>query len=218
MPKSRRNKIVNLTKTEKRTRNTKGDFISELRELAEKYSYVYVFQFENVRNQHVNNMRMDWRHSRFILGKNKVMTVALGKTPEDELRKDLHKLSGHLKGDRGLLFTDKDPEAVTELFAEHRDKDFARAGFVATQTIELPEGPLPDFQHTQEPFLRKLGMPTVLNKGVIELRRDFTVATEGKAITQNEATLIKQLGIKLAEFKASVVAVWHDGRVREYED
>jgi hypothetical protein len=31
--------------------------------------------------------------------------------------------------------------------------------------VELPEGPLEMFTHDQEPFLRKQGMPTKLNRG-----------------------------------------------------
>lgn len=49
---------------------------------------------------------------RFFFGKNKVMALALGRTAEDEFKDDLHKLSKHLRGQTGLLFTNKTKEDV----------------------------------------------------------------------------------------------------------
>ena len=46
-------------------------------------------------------------HCRFFFGKNKVMILALGKTPADEFLPGLHHLSKHLRGETGLLFTNK---------------------------------------------------------------------------------------------------------------
>lgn len=51
-------------------------------------------------------------------------------------------------------------------FATHKEMDFARAGFEATQLVTLPEGPLPQFSHAIEPHLRQLGLPTSLKNGM----------------------------------------------------
>lgn len=40
-----------------------------------------------------------------MLGSNKVLQVALGKTEADELRGDLHRLSERIAGHAGLFFT-----------------------------------------------------------------------------------------------------------------
>lgn len=65
----------------------------------------------------------------------------------------------------GLLFTNKASEEVQEWFQKYSCQDFANAGFVALREVCLPEGPLTQFPHSMEPQLRKLGLPTVLNKG-----------------------------------------------------
>ena len=51
-------------------------------------------------------------HFRFFFGKNKVMSLALGRTEEDEYRDGLHKLSSQLHGQTGLLFTNKSKSEV----------------------------------------------------------------------------------------------------------
>ena len=40
------------------------------------------------------------------------MSLALGRTTEDEYKDNLHKLSKHLRGQTGLLFTNKSKEEV----------------------------------------------------------------------------------------------------------
>lgn len=51
---------------------------------------------------------------RFFFGKNKVMAIALGKSEEEEVLPNIHKLSSLLQGQCGLLFTNKKKEEVVE--------------------------------------------------------------------------------------------------------
>jgi len=51
---------------------------------------------------------------RFFFGKNKVMAIALGRTEEEEMQPNIHKLAGMLHGQCGLLFTNKKKEEVLE--------------------------------------------------------------------------------------------------------
>ena len=51
---------------------------------------------------------------RFVLGKNKVMQKGLGRTTDDEVYPNLHKISNRLIGERGLLFTDEPIEELLE--------------------------------------------------------------------------------------------------------
>lgn len=71
-----------------------------------------------------------------------------------------------LKGPNGLLFTDCSKKEVVEWFESFAVEDYARSGFKATTTVNLTAGPLKQFPHSIEPYLRtKLGMPTKLEKG-----------------------------------------------------
>lgn len=45
--------------------------------------------------------------------------------------------------------------------------------------------------HSMEPMLRtQLGLPTALKKGVIHLIKDYTVCTEGTALTPEQARIL----------------------------
>lgn len=68
--------------------------------------------------------------------------------------------------------------------------EYARAGFVAPYSVELPEGPLPQFQHSMEPQLRQLGMPTALQKGVIILIKPYKVCQKGDVLTSEQAQIL----------------------------
>ncbi len=49
---------------------------------------------------------------RFFMGKNKVMSLALGRTPEEEQKPGLHKVAQEITGSRGLLFTNSQLQDV----------------------------------------------------------------------------------------------------------
>lgn len=72
---------------------------------------------------------------------------------------------------------------------EYEDLEYARAGFISPETVEL-DGSLQQFQHTMEPQLRKLGMPTSLEKGVITLTKPFTVCRKGDVLTPEQAQIL----------------------------
>jgi mRNA turnover protein 4 len=70
-----------------------------------------------------------------------------------------------------------------------------------TLIILLLPGPLQDFSHAIEPHLRKLGMPTKLDRGVVTLFSDFTVCKKGNVLTPEQAKILKLVGRPIAKFK-----------------
>ncbi|XP_028853899.1 mRNA turnover protein 4 homolog [Denticeps clupeoides] len=209
MPKSKRDKKVSLTKTAKKGLETKQKLIEELRQCVDTYRHVFIFSVENMRNNKLKDIRTAWKHSRFFFGKNKVMMIALGKGPSDEYKDNLHKISRFLRGEVGVLFTNKTKEEVQEYFGSFKDTDYARAGNTATMAVTLDEGPLDQFPHSMEPQLRQLGLPTALKKGVVTLIKDYEVCKEGDTLTPEQARILKLFGIEMAEFKLSIKCMWN---------
>lgn len=172
-----------------------------------------------MRNNKLKFIRNEWKDSRFFLGKNRVIAIALGRTKESESRENLHEVSKRLKGQCGILFTDKPKEEVMKYFEKHVESDYARSGNIATETVTLQPGPLEQFPFNMEPYLRQLGLPTSLQKGVVTLLKEHTVCKEGNILTPEEARLLKLLCIHMAEFKVTIEAVWQkDGAFEDVGD
>lgn len=157
---------------------------------------------------------------RIFFGKTKVMAIALGRDASSEHLPNLSKLSPHLTGNVGLLFTSREPQAVLDWFAEYSQIDFARAGVSATKTVIVPGGvvysrggeipqdedlPVP---HSVETTLRKWGMPTRLDKGKVMLDQEYTLCKEDETLNSNQTALLKLFGITMAEFKITIKAYW----------
>lgn len=208
MPKSKRDRPVTLSKTKKKGKEHKEAIVNSIRDAVENYKSIYVFSFENMRNLKFKEFREQIKPSRFFLGSNKVMQVALGRSVSDEIQPGLHKVSKLLRGDTGLFLTNIPKEEVESLFNKYEDYDFARTGSMATEKVELPEGPLEQFTHEMEPYLRKQGMPVRLNKGVVELVSDFVVCEEGKPLSPESARILRLLGFKMATFKLHLICRW----------
>ena len=60
-----------------------------------------------------------WSHSKFFMGKNRVMSLALGRDEANEYNENLHKVSRLLRNQCGLLFTNEKKDAVMDFFTGH---------------------------------------------------------------------------------------------------
>lgn len=179
-----------MTKTSKKGKALKTHIIDDVKSCVEKYERIFLFSVRNMRNNKLKDLRDDWSDSRFFFGKNKVVAMGFGLKPETEIADGIHKLSNVLKGQCGLLFTNKSKKKILGWMEQFGEEDYARSGFVIQETIELPAGPLSEFSHAIEPHLRSLGMPTALVKGVVTLTQDFTVCKKGQALTPEQARIL----------------------------
>ncbi|GLC45004.1 hypothetical protein PLESTB_001744600 [Pleodorina starrii] len=213
MPKSKRNKVVSLTKVKKKDRAWKEGLLEKIRQCLDTYPTVYVFKHYNMRTERFKQLREELQDSsRFVLGSTSLMQVALGRSEADEYKQGLSGLSELIKGTVGLLFTKLPHEEVQSALDSYVHEDYARVGAPAAHDFRLtagplsgPMGPLP---HTLEPQLRKFGLPTKLNKGVVELLADHTVCRTGQKLDANQAGILRVFDIKMAECKLKLLAVW----------
>lgn len=148
------------------------------------------------------------------------MAKALGTDEASEHLPGLSKLSSHMHGDVGLLFTNRPPTQVLEYFTNLSFTDFARAGMAATREKVVPAGMVHStggelsaeddvlLPHSMEVQLRKWGMPTRLDKGKIMLDADYVVCKEGEVLNSHQTALLKQFGVAMADFTVKVEAYW----------
>lgn len=90
---------MHLTKTDKKGKEKKTKLVEEVRDCVDSHSRVYAFAFTNMRTAKFKDLRAALKDSRFFLGKNKVMQLALGRTPEEEYREGLSAISRVRWGD-----------------------------------------------------------------------------------------------------------------------
>ena len=74
---------------------------------------------------------------------------------------------------------------------------------IADHDIVMEKGPLSamTFPVTMDPYLRKLGLNTKIDRGVIILLEDKPIAVAGEPISAEQGRLLKLLGHKLVSFK-----------------
>ncbi|KAI9827826.1 MAG: mRNA turnover and ribosome assembly protein [Thelocarpon impressellum] len=218
MPKSKRAKVVTLSKTEKKGKDLTLKLFANVRDCVDSYPYCFVFSVENMRNTYLKDVRAELSDSRLFFGKTKVMAKALGSSPEDEQQPNLSQLSKHLTGNVGLLFTPRSPASILSHFASYAPGDYARAGTPATRTFTIPAGTVHSrageideeedvpLAHSLEPTLRQLGVPTRLVRGRVELDTDHVVCKEGDVLDSKQTRLLKMFGVQTAEFRIKPVA------------
>ncbi|CAG7784829.1 unnamed protein product [Allacma fusca] len=210
MPKSKRDKKVSLTKTAKHGMDWKKKMVEDLKSAAAEVTGIYAFEVQGMRTAGLTELRNKWRGSKIFLGKNKIMTLALGKDEQSELKENLYQLANRLRGSCGLLFTDEPEEKVVNFFENFVEWDYARCGNKANETVVLEEGKLKQFPHSIEPHLRSLGLPTSLQKGVVTLIKEYTVCKKGQVLNANQAKILKLLEKPMAEFKILLDSRWKE--------
>ncbi|KAI3404987.1 MRT4 [Candida oxycetoniae] len=226
MPKSKRSKLVTLSQTDKKGKESKHKLFDEVRSALDKYQYFWVLKMNDIRTPVLQDIRSDWgQESKLILGKKKVIQKALGETPEEEYQQNsseivrfLQKLPGLTPG---LLFTDESPDTVKEYFKAYTKKDFSRVNTKSPIRFEIPEGivysrggQIPEeedvvMSHSLEETLRnKYKIPTKIKSGKIILEKPYLVCDKGDVLDVRQALILKQFGVALSEFKVPLLAYY----------
>ncbi|KAI1337994.1 mRNA turnover protein 4 [Xylariaceae sp. FL0016] len=229
MPKSRRAKVMHTSQVTKKTREHKERLFETIRDCVPEYQHCFVFGVDNMRNTYLKDVRQELTDCRLFFGKTKLMSRALGHTPEDSTADGTHKLTPYLKGTVGLLFTNRAPESIISYLSSLSQVDFARAGAPAPRAFVLPYGTLmatggavpPEHDvalgHTLEPELRRLNIPVRMVKGKVVLEEPplggdndggYVVCHEGDVLDSRQTRLLKLFDVCMAEFRVKVLAYW----------
>ncbi|ABN67835.1 predicted protein [Scheffersomyces stipitis CBS 6054] len=223
MPRSKRSKLVTLAQTDKKGKENKTRIFDDVRSALDEFQFVWVLQLDDVRTPVLQDIRSDWSGSKLILGKRRVLEKALGDTPEEEYKDNLHKLSKTCTGLPGLLFTNETPETVQAYFTAYSKADYSRAKSKAPIDFTIPEGivysrggqvPIEEdvpMSHSLEETLRnKLKVPTKIKAGKITMNEPYVVCHKGETLDVRQALILKQFGVAASEFKVNVVAYYNN--------
>ena len=194
MPKTKRNKVVPLSKvTKKGFTDKKIKLIKRIHKYLKDYKYCYAFKYKNMTTMPMNELKNYFSDSIFLIGKNKVMQVALGKNSEEEIKENSTKLEKYLKGNCGLFFSNEEPDKVINYFKEYNCPYFGNVGTISNQTVILKRGfdeKLNDFPSSMESQLRQIGLNVKLDNGKFYLLDEFIVCEEGKSFNFSSKPLL----------------------------
>jgi mRNA turnover protein 4 len=150
--------------------------------------------------------------SRIFLGKNKLLQIALGKTPEDEYADNLRHVSKEISESVGILLTSRSKREVQEFFSNWVEPDFARAGFVAPKDVVVTNEMLAQHPVSMlEQQFRKQGLPVKIDNGRIVLldgKQEYRLCKEGEILSPEKCKTLTHFGIKLSEFRVKLVCHW----------
>ena len=219
---------VALTQTDKRaTRAHKSSYIEDVRGSVDKHKSLYVFRYENMRSKNFKLVRQHFREgvgdapSRILLGKNKLMQIALGRSAEEEYMDNLRQVAKCLTGGSvGILFTSCPLNEVEGYFASMVEADFARAGSIAPRSVIVTKDMLLEFPVSMMEQFRKLGMSVGIENGKIVFlsgREEWRLCKEGENLSAEKCKLLVHFGQKISEFKVNLVCRWEDGEFEELE-
>jgi mRNA turnover protein 4 len=206
--------VISLTKTGKKSSDSKKNHVADLRECLDTYDSVYVMKYNGMRTSFIREVRMDWKESRLYFGKNTLAQVALGRNVEEEYKDNLHNMSKRLTGNSALLFTNRGKKETLKYFKNFKRPDFAKAGEKASEDVILMPGML-EFPVSMLDQLRKLGMVVEVNQGKVELKVKWVAAKKGELLNAEQAKALVHLDKKLGLFQLTLDAFWHDGQFTE---
>ncbi len=110
MPVAKKNKVVSLTKVKPKVREHKEFIVNKVHGFLAQFKYLYVLSFDNMSTNNFKALRETLTDSKFLMGKNKVIGVALGHDEETSFRPNSYRVTNDLKGHCTLFFTNRTRE------------------------------------------------------------------------------------------------------------
>jgi large subunit ribosomal protein LP0 len=207
----------------------KDIFFQRIYETFDKYTRALLVQCDNISARQIHATRQELRKndSLMLMGKNTVIKAALAKRmsepqPEDsdyEERKKtwtpldhMEPLGKLLKGNLGIIFTNRDLPDVKDIVDRHAREAPAKVGALAQCDVWIQPGPT-GLDPKQTAFFQNLQIPTKIVKTQIEISSLKQIIWSGEKVGSNEAALLQKLLINPFSYRLTVAHVYDNGNV-----
>jgi len=117
-----------------------------------------------------------------------------------------------LKGKIGLIFSDTAVYELKPIIESNKKPAAAKVGMMAPVDVTIPPGPT-GLDPSQISFFHALNMSTKIQKGQIEISKEFKVCTKGKKVGNSEAVLLQKLNIKPFAYGMEILYVFDNGSI-----
>jgi len=211
-------------------RAKKRRIVNRLYENFTKYKQCLIVKLENVTSNQVQQTRLALRQQKkgdMVCGKNTVVKKAIDirlnppkeDDPDFEFRKPLftkvpqiEKLLTYCKGKVGFIFSDHPVFELKPLIESNRIPAPAKVGTLAPAEVVIPPGST-GLDPSQISFFHTLNISTKIQKGQIEITKEYRVCEKGKKIGNSEAAILQKLNIKPFSFGMEILYVYDDGAI-----
>lgn len=210
----------------------KQALMKKVYELVSKHEQVVLVSLLNVGSNQVQMIRkgLDSVGATLLIGKNTVIKKAINmraqkladqKNVDDrefyqqfggESMPQLNALLEQTRGKVGLIFSDVAAFELKPIIESHRVKTSAKVGMIAQCDVVVPPGPT-GMDPSAISFFHALQVSTKINKGQIEIVKEFQVCTKGLEVNNSGAALLKKLNITPFEYGMELIAVYSNGSI-----
>ena len=209
-------------------RAEKAAIIERLYEMFGTHKQIVLANFTNVGSNQMQQIRKLLRgyDSHLVINKNtltkKIIRMRTEGIEEDEFKYLEEQYGGRVKGvetlipilkDKiALIFTDAPIFELKKKIEANKLPTEARVGVLSPVDYIVPPGST-GLDPSQINFFHALNVSTKINKGSIEITKEFKVCTKGKKVKASEAALLKKLNIKPFEYGMKIIGVYDDGAI-----
>jgi len=204
--------------------------VNRLYENFTNYRQCLIVKLENVTSNQVQQTRLALRQKKLgdmVCGKNTVVKKAIDirlnppkeDDPDYEFRKPLYtkvpqieKILALCKGKVGFIFSDAPVFDLKPIIEANRIPAPAKVGTISSIEYVIPPGPT-GMDPSQISFFHTLNISTKIQKGQIEITKEFKVCEKGKKIGNSEAAILSKLNIKPFSFGMEILFVYDDGAI-----
>jgi large subunit ribosomal protein LP0 len=214
-------------KAQKKSREAKEANWARLQDLTTKFNKALFVDVDNVSSLQLTKIRAALRKidAEMIMGKNTLMKASLNRfitKPEEgdfdfEARKDsfkerpdVEKIISLLKGNTGIIYTNKSLADIKEILDNETRGAPAKAGSIAPDDVWIMMGPT-GLDPKQTSFFQTLNIQTKINKSQVEIIQDKKIIEAGQKVEPTHAALLDKLKITPFSYKMEVKHVYDNG-------
>ena len=191
------------------TRNEKGVFMEEMKQLIDSHRSVGVLNMENVPASLLLMAKQDLASKvKIKMGRKTLISMAI-----DDSKKDVKEIKSVMEGSIAIVFSNDNAFDLFKELMSTKIKAAAKEGDVAKTDIIVPKGP------TQIPpgpgisTLQKAGIKAQVQGGKLALMNDTTVLKAGATVTPDIVAALNLLGIMPNEKSLNITAIWEENVV-----
>jgi large subunit ribosomal protein LP0 len=211
-------------------RAKKRRIVNRLYENFTNYRQCLIVKLENVTSNQVQQTRLALRQKKLgdmVCGKNTVVKKAIDirlnppkeDDPDYEFRKPLYtqipqieKILSLCKGKVGFIFSDAPVFDLKPIIESNKIPAPAKVGTISPIDVTIPPGPT-GMDPSQISFFHTLNISTKIQKGQIEITKEFKCLEKGKKIGNSESAILTKLNIKPFAFGMEILYVYDNGAI-----